>query len=190
MESYLIPTILARLAIFPSTESYFRQQKFDGPLAFLLICAGTSPAYEAENPTNWYSDSWNDGTPGEFVQIYILQLGFIIIQYALRHSSLQRTHSSEEMFLCLWVGAGGLHCGDLIRGCNLNAHLRQVHGVRGADKDRMFCRWRSCNREFNKENLARHIEEIHMRIVHTCTVCGAEFSRKDTLTKHRATSKH
>lgn len=183
--------------------------------------AGTSPAYEAGNSTNWHLDSWNDGTPGKFVQIYIMQVGFVIIQYTLRHSSLQvkpkpyfiivsmsfvycsgsgsgssrtapsnRTHSPEETFLCLWVGADGLHCDDLIIGCNLNTHLRQVHGVHGADKDRMLCRWRSCYKELNKENLARHIEETHLGIVHTCTGCGAKFSRKDTLNKHRVTFQH
>ncbi|KIK41285.1 hypothetical protein CY34DRAFT_29177, partial [Suillus luteus UH-Slu-Lm8-n1] len=86
---------------------------------------------------------------------------------------------------CLWVGADGLHCDDLIRCYDLDTHLRQVHGVHGSDKDRMLCRWRSCNKELNKENFVRHIEEIHMGIVHTCTACGATFSRKDTLIKHR-----
>lgn len=150
-------------------------------------------------------------------RLYILQVGFVITQYSLRHSSLQvklhfiitlmnfqhysgnggsessassiRTHSSGETFLCLWVGAGGLHCGDLIRGCDFSAHQRQVHGVHGSDRDRVLCQWDSCNRELNKESLARHVEEVHMVIAHTCW-CGSTFSRRDTLSKHKRTQQH
>ncbi|KAG1841122.1 hypothetical protein DFJ58DRAFT_77755 [Suillus subalutaceus] len=95
-------------------------------------------------------------------------------------------HLLGDMFQCMWHCGNGLHCNALIRGHNLSAHLREAHGIEGSDMTRVWCLWNSCNREFNKESLSRHVEEVHMGIVHACG-CGAVFSRKDTLAKHKRT---
>ncbi|KAG2124514.1 hypothetical protein BD769DRAFT_874711 [Suillus cothurnatus] len=101
-------------------------------------------------------------------------------------SALNPDHSLDEVFQCMWGYPGGLHCNALFRGHNLSAHLREVHGINGTDKTRFLCQWDSCVREFNKESLVRHVEELHMRIVYSCK-CGNTFSRRDTLNKHRTT---
>ncbi|KAG1845320.1 hypothetical protein DFJ58DRAFT_510544 [Suillus subalutaceus] len=96
-------------------------------------------------------------------------------------------HSLDEMFQCMWDCPYPLHCNALIRGYNLSAHLREAHGIHGSDKTRLLCQWKTCNREFNKESLSRHVEEVHMGIVYRCEWCGTPFSRKDTLNKHKKT---
>ncbi|KAG2069598.1 hypothetical protein BDR04DRAFT_1232090 [Suillus decipiens] len=99
-------------------------------------------------------------------------------------------HSLEEMFPCLWdSGWQSLRCNALIRGHELSTHLREVHGIHGPDNCRVSCLWKSCNTEFNKESLARHIEETHMRIAYKCD-CGSTFSRRDTLTRHKKHAQH
>ncbi|KAG2075414.1 hypothetical protein BDR04DRAFT_1150225 [Suillus decipiens] len=99
------------------------------------------------------------------------------------------THTLDEMFLCLWDVAQGLHCDALIHGNELSTHLREAHGIHGPDNRRVFCLWESCNREFNKESLARHVEEIHLRIAYKCD-CGRIFSRRDTLNRHKRNEQH
>ncbi|KAG2101122.1 hypothetical protein BD769DRAFT_1508391 [Suillus cothurnatus] len=99
-------------------------------------------------------------------------------------SASEPGHSLNETFQCMWNCPGGVHCNDLIRGFELSAHLRETHGIHGSDKSRLWCLWNSCHKEVNKESLVRHVEEIHMRIEHMCG-CGASFSRKDTLNRHR-----
>ncbi|KAG2061079.1 hypothetical protein BDR06DRAFT_397548 [Suillus hirtellus] len=99
-------------------------------------------------------------------------------------------HLINEMFQCFWdCHAPGLHCNDLFYGHNLSHHLRERHGIHGPDNARVFCQWRSCDMEVNKESLTRHIEEKHMKVVHPC-VCGKLFSRGDTLNKHRREKQH
>ncbi|KAG2031233.1 hypothetical protein BDR03DRAFT_972936 [Suillus americanus] len=93
-------------------------------------------------------------------------------------------HSPDELFQCMWVCPTGLHCNALIRGYNLSTHLREAHGLHGSDKSRCWCLWNSCNREFNKESVVRHVEEIHLGIGYSCNQCGAAFSRRDTLNRH------
>ncbi|KAG1845321.1 hypothetical protein DFJ58DRAFT_801199 [Suillus subalutaceus] len=95
-------------------------------------------------------------------------------------------HAVGEMFQCMWDVGHGLHCNALIRGHKLSAHLREAHGIRGSDKDRFWCLWNSCNREFNKESLSRHVEEVHMVISYGCG-CGKTYSRRDTLNRHART---
>ncbi|KAG2035728.1 hypothetical protein BDR03DRAFT_961390 [Suillus americanus] len=99
-------------------------------------------------------------------------------------------HSLDEMFQCMWDCGYGLHCNALIHGHNLSAHLREAHGIYGSDKTRFWCLWNSCNREFNKESLSRHVEEVHMGIVYQCTGCGSTYTRKDTLNRHRLKMHH
>ncbi|KAG1748898.1 uncharacterized protein EDB91DRAFT_1111292 [Suillus paluster] len=95
-------------------------------------------------------------------------------------------HSLEEMFLCMWGYPHVLHCNQLIRGYDLAAHLREVHGIRGSGKLRVVCKWEHCCLELNKASLAGHVEETHMGIAYSCE-CGKMFSRRDTLKKHRKT---
>ncbi|KAG1866124.1 hypothetical protein F4604DRAFT_970802 [Suillus subluteus] len=98
-------------------------------------------------------------------------------------------HHPDETFQCMWDCGHGLHCNALIHGYNLPAHLREAHGIRGSDNTRVWCLWKSCNREFNKENLSRHVEEVHMGIVYECG-CGSTYTRRDTLNKHKLKMQH
>ncbi|KAG0699268.1 hypothetical protein DFH29DRAFT_937589 [Suillus ampliporus] len=88
------------------------------------------------------------------------------------------------LFLCMWGHPNGLNCNHFIRGYELPTHLREAHGVRGADKLYVECKWDHCGRGMKKESLSRHIEETHMGVEHPCH-CGKIFSRRDTLTKHQ-----
>jgi serine/threonine protein kinase len=96
-----------------------------------------------------------------------------------------RAHYLNDTFQCKWSIANGLRCDALIRGHDISSHLPEAHGIHGSDKSRVRCTWNDCNRELNKESLLRHVEEIHLNIVHPCEMCGATFSRRDTLHKHR-----
>ncbi|KAG2352260.1 hypothetical protein BDR07DRAFT_1389317 [Suillus spraguei] len=96
------------------------------------------------------------------------------------------SHVLGETFQCFWDCGQGLHCNALICGYDLSKHLREVHGIHGSDKTRVYCLWNSCNKDVNKECLTRHVEEIHMRIVYMCE-CHSTFSRKDTLNNHKKT---
>ncbi|KAG2749959.1 hypothetical protein P692DRAFT_20452042 [Suillus brevipes Sb2] len=101
--------------------------------------------------------------------------------------SLAPSPSLDPMFQCLWSGPDGSRSG-----CNypffareLSAHLCEYHGIRGADKSRIHCSWDDCNKELNKENLSRHVEERHLRIMHPCDTCNKTFTRKYNLNHHR-----
>ncbi|KAG2118389.1 hypothetical protein DEU56DRAFT_142975 [Suillus clintonianus] len=98
-------------------------------------------------------------------------------------------HYLGETFFCMWDHIQGLHCNHFFYGYNLNTHLRDVHGIHGPDKYRVLCKWNGCGLEVNKESLGRHVEEKHMRIIHSCE-CGKTFSRRDTLSRHRTTCPH
>ncbi|OJA19530.1 hypothetical protein AZE42_06608 [Rhizopogon vesiculosus] len=103
-------------------------------------------------------------------------------------STLAHDHSLDELFQCWWDGEYGLHCNDLFRGNDLSAHLRDVHGIRGADKSPVCCRWNRCNLAMKKESIVRHVEERHLGIAHPCDTCGKKsFSRQDTLNRHKKT---
>ncbi|KAG2040183.1 hypothetical protein BDR03DRAFT_949297 [Suillus americanus] len=92
------------------------------------------------------------------------------------------------MFQCMWDCANhdGTNCNALIRGYNLSAHVREVHGIHGPDKTRVKCKWNHCDRELHKESLARHVLEHHMGVVYECE-CGKAFSRLDILNRHKRT---
>ncbi|KAG1857882.1 hypothetical protein C8R48DRAFT_269827 [Suillus tomentosus] len=100
-------------------------------------------------------------------------------------------HRIDETFQCFWhwPQCQDLHCNDFFYGYNLSRHLQEKHGIHGSDKDHVFCLWNSCYLELNKESLTRHVEEKHLKIVHPCG-CGKEFSRRDTLNRHRREKQH
>ncbi|KAG0699266.1 hypothetical protein DFH29DRAFT_937585 [Suillus ampliporus] len=91
-------------------------------------------------------------------------------------------HSLDEMFQCFW---GGSHCDHIFHGHELSAHLRKFHGIQGPDNLHIYCLWDSCNMELNKENLSRHVEEKHLRIIYPCDTCCKTFTRRYNLKKHK-----
>ncbi|OAX30802.1 hypothetical protein K503DRAFT_788231 [Rhizopogon vinicolor AM-OR11-026] len=97
-------------------------------------------------------------------------------------------YSLDGLFQCWWDGQYGLHCNDLFHGNDLSAHLRDAHGIRGADKSFVCCQWDQCNSVMKKESLVRHVEERHLGIAYRCDTCGKKsYSRKDTLNRHKKT---
>ncbi|KAG1879805.1 hypothetical protein F4604DRAFT_534429 [Suillus subluteus] len=71
------------------------------------------------------------------------------------------------------------------------SHLNTAHGVRGAGKTLIKCKWvvlRSgyeipCGQTFQRRNIPRHTEN-HLRLRHMCKLCGAHFCRADLLKSH------
>ncbi|KAG2143354.1 hypothetical protein BD769DRAFT_1044549 [Suillus cothurnatus] len=93
-------------------------------------------------------------------------------------------HSLEEIFQCKWGGPNGLSCDEPIHGHNISSHLRQVHEIHGHHNLLVMCRWTGCNKQLRKDNLSRHVEEIHLGITYSCN-CGKTFRRKSSLSAHR-----
>ncbi|KAG1845319.1 hypothetical protein DFJ58DRAFT_801181 [Suillus subalutaceus] len=89
------------------------------------------------------------------------------------------------MFQCLWSGPDGLRCNYPFLAHELSAHLREYHGIRGADKLRVHCSWNDCNKELNKESLSRHVEERHLRVIYPCDSCNKTFTRQYNLSDHK-----
>ncbi|KAG1860897.1 hypothetical protein F4604DRAFT_1112676 [Suillus subluteus] len=102
------------------------------------------------------------------------------------HIHQSEAHSLDEMFLCMWDVQHRLRCNALIRGHNFPRHLHEAHGIHGSDRTRVFCLWRSCNKELNKESLSRHVEEVHLRITFSSD-CGNMYSHRHTLKLHKRT---
>ncbi|KIJ10828.1 hypothetical protein PAXINDRAFT_181969 [Paxillus involutus ATCC 200175] len=70
---------------------------------------------------------------------------------------------------CEWVGDFGI-CGSTLSQDPKIAclHLRDGHGIRGAEKE-------------TRGSLIRHILAVHLRTLQwTCPLCGKTFTRKDT----------
>ncbi|KAG0699262.1 hypothetical protein DFH29DRAFT_937577 [Suillus ampliporus] len=86
---------------------------------------------------------------------------------------------------CMWGGPYGLHCNHIFDSHGLADHLREFHGIQGADHSRVYCMWNYCNMELNKENLSRHVEEMHLRIIYPCNTCNKTFTRRYNLNKHK-----
>ncbi|KIK33311.1 hypothetical protein CY34DRAFT_99819, partial [Suillus luteus UH-Slu-Lm8-n1] len=54
-------------------------------------------------------------------------------------------------------------CNYIILGHQISHHLREFHGIQGADHVRVDCSWDYCDRTISKENLARHVQEAHRK---------------------------
>ncbi|KAG1843390.1 hypothetical protein C8R48DRAFT_618852 [Suillus tomentosus] len=90
------------------------------------------------------------------------------------------------MFQCKWNGPNGLSCYHPIHPHDLSSHLREVHGIRGSVNSRTQCIWDGCNREFRRDTILRHINEVHGRAVrYSCDSCGRTFKRPYILNEHR-----
>lgn len=96
-------------------------------------------------------------------------------------------HSIDELFLCMWVVECGLRCNELIRGHDTSKHLRNCHGIKGADDLRVSCCWQGCNMVLNKEGLTRHVQGAHLKILYPCDTCNKMFTRTHNLDVHKRT---
>ncbi|KAJ8582278.1 hypothetical protein M405DRAFT_885376 [Rhizopogon salebrosus TDB-379] len=94
-------------------------------------------------------------------------------------------HSSEEIFICQWIGPAGGPCNHEFSLQDLSLHLREIHGIRGADSLRVHCAWENCNTELNKESLKRHVKSQHLSIVHPCNTCPRRYTRQYGLNQHQ-----
>lgn len=91
--------------------------------------------------------------------------------------------ADQRPYICGWV-VEDRPCGIPVLGDQFSMHLRDYHGVTGADKIRMRCCWVRCGTSMNKESMVRHVEEMHLQLRYTCTLCGEGFSRRSTMTSH------
>ncbi|KAF8842597.1 hypothetical protein BDN67DRAFT_965479 [Paxillus ammoniavirescens] len=84
---------------------------------------------------------------------------------------------------CEWVGNFGI-CGSTLSQDPKIAclHLRDGHGIRGAEKESVICCWYGCYAApMQRGSLIRHILSVHLRTLQwTCPLCGKTFTRKDT----------
>lgn len=113
----------------------------------------------------------------------------LIRNFLVQQTEIPSAHSLDNLFQCMWSEPNGLHCDDFFYGYQLSAHIREVHGVQGSDIKRVPCLWHGCNREMIIQHLPRHMTEIHLGVAYSCNICGAMFSRRNTLHKH-STHKH
>jgi hypothetical protein len=98
---------------------------------------------------------------------------------------LQAVHSSEEIFVCQWIGPAGGPCNHEFSLQGLSLHLREIHGIRGADSLRVYCAWENCTKEINKESLTRHVKSQHLSIVHPCNTCPRRYTSRYRLNQHQ-----
>ncbi|KAG1896891.1 uncharacterized protein F5891DRAFT_1051531 [Suillus fuscotomentosus] len=98
---------------------------------------------------------------------------------------LQQYHVINELFLCMWDDAYGLHCNAFVHGGDMATHLREAHGIRGPDNLPVLCRWEGCNAPMNKESLTRHVQGTHLGIRYPCNTCGRVFTRRYGLEVHQ-----
>lgn len=63
----------------------------------------------------------------------------------------------------------------------LSAPVAQANQV----KDKVKCTWNGCSAFVNKDNLTRHVKEVHERkIKAVCVGCGREFKRPYQMNEH------
>ncbi|KAG2352261.1 hypothetical protein BDR07DRAFT_1438574 [Suillus spraguei] len=86
---------------------------------------------------------------------------------------------------CMWNRPDGSRCDYLFFAHELSTHLREYHGIRGADKLRVHCCWNGCHKELKKESLSRHVEEKHLMIMYPCNTCNKTFTREYNLRHHK-----
>ncbi|KAG2104090.1 uncharacterized protein F5147DRAFT_272315 [Suillus discolor] len=86
--------------------------------------------------------------------------------------------------ICSWDSGLGIPCGAYISVSNLSKHL-STHGVNGPAKSVISCAWGDCGRAaMKRENVIRHVEEVHLQVKYLCDQCNASFSRKSTRNAH------
>lgn len=95
-------------------------------------------------------------------------------------------HSSDEIFECQWLDPSG-PCNHEFSRQSISDHLRQFHGIRGADTMRVRCYWHGCGKELNRGNLLRHVKETHLSISYPCDTCNRRFTRQYNLNQHQTT---
>lgn len=83
----------------------------------------------------------------------------LIRNFRVQQSRFPCTHSPDPLFQCLWE-----HCNHIIFAQRLSTHLRECHGIRGANKMLVNCLWDYCNSELNEEMLSRHVESVHLGV--------------------------
>ena len=97
---------------------------------------------------------------------------------------VQAVHSSEGIFVCQWMGPFG-PCQHEFYGRDLSAHLREVHGLGGAENSPVTCAWHGCTAVLNRGNLARHVKSKHLSIMYPCATCNQRFTRQYNLSQHQ-----
>ncbi|KAG2352262.1 hypothetical protein BDR07DRAFT_892023 [Suillus spraguei] len=100
-------------------------------------------------------------------------------------TTMAYVHSPDELFQCMWVGEYGLHCNDLIFGRDTSVHLRNCHGIRGADELLVRCCWEGCTETVKKESITRHVQAVHLGIAYPCNICNKAFTRTSNLEAHK-----
>ncbi|EPS96493.1 hypothetical protein FOMPIDRAFT_1053283 [Fomitopsis schrenkii] len=114
-----------------------------------------------------------------------------MLPYNRQHGNPEAEHSATHA-RCIWDG--GI-CGitlDDLSPSGVIRHLKAYHFNHPANpwenKKRGVCRWgcEECGSgEMNYESLGKHIASVHLRsTARPCTVCGRQFARTDTLSRH------
>lgn len=89
----------------------------------------------------------------------------------------------RQPHLCGWID-GQVVCNQPFLPDEVSSHLRR-HGVTGNDKTKIRCCWLQCGTVMNKESMSRHVLEIHLELKYKCPVCEVQFSRNESMMKHR-----
>ncbi|KAI6154607.1 hypothetical protein BKA82DRAFT_1005653 [Pisolithus tinctorius] len=91
---------------------------------------------------------------------------------------------AQQPHTCGWV-VGGEPCNDVLFPEQFSGHLR-AHGISGGDTTTVSCRWVACDApQMKRENMLRHVFEVHLELRFECTDCGLSFTRKNSLNNHR-----
>ena len=91
--------------------------------------------------------------------------------------------AEQQPYTCGWVTLG-VTCDIPVIGDLFSVHLRDHHGVVGGSKVKVRCEWTKCRMAMNKENIVRHVTEMHLRYKFICDKCDAIFTRRYNLNRH------
>ncbi|KAG6333291.1 hypothetical protein ID866_5799 [Astraeus odoratus] len=83
---------------------------------------------------------------------------------------------NSHPYICGWITAG-IPCNIPVHVKDLPSHIRNCHVGSSSGKNMIRCEWSGCGIHIRRENLTRHVTEIHLKYRFKCPHCGATFAR-------------
>ncbi|KDQ50458.1 hypothetical protein JAAARDRAFT_42121 [Jaapia argillacea MUCL 33604] len=100
-----------------------------------------------------------------------------------KQTPYSRPAKKGKKVACQWAG-----CIAEIQTDDIPSHLSVFHGVVKGDDEtvKIPCLWQGCSLEIQRGSMRRHVQSVHCQaLVQICQGCGTEFSRSDSLKRHK-----